>query len=85
MNRTLLALVLVAPLALGAAACAAELTVDGYPVAYVERPILESHHRRYTHHGVTVYEVNGRYYREHNGRWIVYHERPRELIEVTIR
>jgi predicted metal-binding protein len=41
--------------------------------------------RRWTHRGVAVYEVNGRYYREHDGRWIVWRERPRDLVEVVIR
>jgi hypothetical protein len=84
MKRTLLALTLVAPLAFGAVACAGSLTVDGYGAVYVDRPVIEGH-RRWTHNGVAVYEVNGRYYREYNGRWIVYHERPRELVEVVVR
>jgi hypothetical protein len=69
---------------LGISACAAELTVDGYPATYVERPRIERA-RRWRHGAVEVYEVDGRYYREHGGRWVVYRERPRELIEVTIR
>ncbi len=84
MHRTLLALVLVAPLALGAVACAATVTVDGYGAYYVDRPHWEGH-RRYAINGATVYEVDGRYYREHQGRWIVYRERPRELVEVVVR
>jgi hypothetical protein len=84
MKSTLLALTLAAPLALGAAGCAAELTVDGYGATYVERPVVERA-RRWTHRGVAVYEVNGRYYREHDGHWIVWRERPRDLVEVVIR
>jgi len=84
MHRTLLALTLVAPLAFGAVACAASLTVDGYGANYVDRPHWEGH-RRYNINGVAVYEVDGHYYREHQGRWIVYRERPRELVEVTVR
>ncbi len=80
MKRTLLALALVAPLALGTLACAGTLTVDGYGAEYVERPRIEGAHR-WMHNGVAVYEVNGRYYREHSGRWVVYRERPRELTE----
>jgi hypothetical protein len=71
-------------LMLGLSACAATVTVDGYGAAYCDRPVVE-HARRWHHRGVVVYEVNGRYYREHEGRWIVYHERPRELVEVTVR
>ena len=84
MKRTLLALALVAPLAFGAVACAGSLTVDGYGVEYVNRPAIEGA-RRYTHNGVAVYEVGGRYYREYQGRWVMYHERPRELVEVRVR
>ena len=84
MHRNLLALALAAPLAFGAVACAASLTVDGYGASYVERPRWEGH-RRYTMNGAVVYEVDGRYYREHEGRWVVYRERPRELVEVVGR
>jgi hypothetical protein len=84
MRRTVLALTLVAPLALCAAACAATVTVEGYHAEYVDRPVIEGH-RRWMHHSVMVYEVNGRFYREYGGRWIVYRERPRELVEVVVR
>jgi hypothetical protein len=84
MKSTLLALTLAVPLAFGAAACAASLTVDGYGAEYVDRPHIEGA-RRWQHNGAYVYEINGRYYREHSGRWVVYRDRPRELVEVTVR
>lgn len=84
MNRTLIAIALAAPLALGAVACAGTLTVDGYGATYTERPAIVGTHR-WTHHGVAVYEHNGRYYREYNGRWVYYHSRPHDLVEVVVR
>jgi hypothetical protein len=82
MKRALLALALAAPLVLGlgVGACAATLTVDGYEATWVDRPAVDRGHR-WVYHGATVYEVDGRYYREHEGRWVVYRERPRELVE----
>jgi hypothetical protein len=80
MNRLLFA---VGPaLMLGLSACAAWVTVDGVDVRYVDRPVIEGH-RRWMHRGVVVYEVDGRFYREHQGRWIVYRERPVELTVVV--
>ena len=85
MKRNLLALTLVAPLMLGTVACGAWFTVDGYDAQYVERPAGWEGGRRWRHHGVDVYEVNGRYYRQHEGRWVVYRERPRELVEFNVQ
>jgi hypothetical protein len=78
MNRILLALALA--FTLGASACAAWFTVDGYEVAYADVRPTEAH-RRWVHRGVAVYELDGHYYRQHEGRWVVYRERPRELEE----
>ena len=77
-------IMLIVPLAMFAAACAASLSVDGYEASYVERPAEIERYPHYAYRGTTVYEINGRYYREHEGRWVVYRERPRDL-EITVR
>jgi hypothetical protein len=77
-------IMLIVPLAIFAAACAASLTVDGYDAVYIDRPADIERYPHYAYRGAVVYEVGGRYYREHNGRWIVYRERPRDL-EITVR
>jgi hypothetical protein len=80
MKNKLFALVVVAPLLFGAVACGGWFGVDGsYHARWVARPAYEGH-PRYRWGNYTVYEVNGEYYREHEGRWIVYRERPRELV-----
>ena len=61
------------------AGCAATVTVDGYEARYVDAPVEYHRYPRYEYRGATVYEIDGRYYREYNRRWVVYHERPREL------
>ena len=72
---------LVAPLLLTSVACHAWFTVDGtYHARWVSRPVIEGR-PRWRHGTYVVYEVDGAYYREHEGRWIVYRERPRELVE----
>jgi hypothetical protein len=78
MNRLLLAIV--SALALGLSACAGWFTVDGFELRYVDRPTIEGHHR-WVHRGLVVYEVDGRYYREQEHRWVEYRERPRDLQE----
>ncbi len=80
MQRTLLALLIAAPLSLFAVGCHSWLVVDGYEVAYVDVPGDYARYPRYDYHGVAVYEVNGSYYRQHNNRWVMYRERPRELV-----
>jgi hypothetical protein len=78
MHRILLALSVT--LALGAAACAAWVDADGVQVRYVG-PVVTTGHRHYVSRGVDVWEVDGHYYRQHNGRWAEYRERPVELVE----
>lgn len=78
LNRLLFAVV--PALALGLSACAGWFTLDGYDYRYVDTVSIEGR-PHYVHNGVTVYEVNGRYYRQHNGRWMEYRERPRDLQE----
>ncbi len=77
MHRTLLAL---ATLAFGAAACAAWIDADGVQVRYVD-PIVTTGHKHYMYRNVEVWEVNGRYYRQHDGHWAEFRERPRDLVE----
>jgi hypothetical protein len=80
MKNKLFAFALVAPLLFGAVACSGWFAVDGsYHARYVGRPAYEGH-ARYRYGNYSVYEVNGEYYREHEGRWIQYRERPRELV-----
>jgi hypothetical protein len=79
MNRIVLAMI--ASISLSTAACAGWITVDGVQVAYVDtRPLIEGR-PHYLHRGRVVYEIDGRYYREHEGRWVVYRERPIDLQE----
>jgi hypothetical protein len=66
-------------LLLVAAGCSGYFTVDGYDAAYASAPAGYERSPRYMHHGADVYEVQGRYYRQYNNRWVVYRERPREL------
>ncbi len=67
-------------LMLAASACGAWFALDGYEARWAERPRVEGA-RRWTHNGADVYEVDGHFYREHQGRWAEYRERPRELQE----
>jgi hypothetical protein len=80
MKHKLFALALVAPLLFGVVACGGWFVVDGgYHARWVARPVIEGR-PRWRYNTYTVYEVNGAYYREHEGRWIEYRERPRELV-----
>ena len=54
--------------------------VDGYDAAYVEGPPPDvEYYPRYAFHDGYVYDVNGRYYHEHHGRWAVYRRAPAEI------
>jgi hypothetical protein len=65
---------------LGTVACHAWFSVDGtYHARWVDRPVIEGR-PRWRYHTYVVYEVDGAYYREYQGRWIVYRDRPRELV-----
>ena len=79
LNRVLFAIV--PALMLGLVACAGWFTVDGFECRYYDGNITVAGHRHFMHRGVDVYEVDGRYYRQHQGRWAEYRERPSDLQE----
>ena len=64
-----------------AAGCNGSVKLDGLEASYVDPPAGYEKAPRFDHHGVRVYEVGGRYFREYNGRWVVFHEKPRDLRE----
>ena len=64
-----------------AAACNGKLDIDGVEASYTDPPAGWEHAKRWEHNGAKVYELAGRYYREYNGRWVVYRERPKDLRE----
>jgi hypothetical protein len=78
--KTALHLIIGASLLL-VAGCAHYFVVDGYEASYADAPAQYERYPRYEYRGARVYEIGGHYYREYNGRWVVYRERPRELRE----
>lgn len=68
-------------LALGLAGCAGGyIDVDGYDAAYVEAaPVGIETYPRYAFRDGYVYDVNGRFYHQHNGRWVTYRTAPPEV------
>ena len=78
MKRALL--LFVAPLLISIAGCGAWLTVDGFEAERVQAPADIERGTRYSYHGTTVYEgADHRYYRQHEGGWVRYRERPHDL------
>jgi hypothetical protein len=78
----LVALVLPSSFALG---CAGYATVDGYDGAYVDPPppaVVVSPSYRF-HHGY-IYEGNGHYYHQHEGRWVAFRRLPPEAVRVRV-
>ncbi len=63
------------------AGCAATVTIDGHEAVYADAPANYERGRHWEHRGVVVYEVEGRYYRQYNGRWVYYRDRPSDLRE----
>ena len=61
-------------------ACAGTATIDGYDGEYVEAapPGIEVY-PRYPFRDGYVYDVHGRWYHQHGGRWVVYARSPREV------
>ena len=60
--------------------CTGYTELDGYEASYVDRPPPGiEYYPRYTFHDGYVYDVDGRYYHQHNGRWAVYHSAPAEI------
>lgn len=59
------------------AGCAGYATVDGYDATYVAAaPPGIYAYPRYPFHDGYVYNVHGRYYHQHNGRWVAYRHAP---------
>lgn len=76
----LVALVLPACFGLG---CAGYATVDGYDAAYVEAPPpAVVAYPTYRVRDGYVYESGGRYYHQHQGRWVTYRRLPHEAVRV---
>jgi hypothetical protein len=65
--------------ALALAGCGGYLTVDGYDAAYVDAPPDVEAYPSYAFQDGYVYDVNGRYYHNHGGRWVAYREAPPEV------
>jgi hypothetical protein len=68
-------------LALALAACGTGYVgVDGYDAAYVQAPPpgIDAY-PRYSFRDGYVYDVNGRYYHQHEGRWVAFRHEPPEV------
>ncbi len=63
--------------ALALVGCGGFVTVDGYDAAYVDAPPvgIEAYPSYEFGDGV-VYDVHGRYYHNHGGRWVAYRSPP---------
>ena len=61
-------------------ACSGYTEIDGYQARYVQQPPPGvEYFPRYPFHDGYVYDVQGRYYHDHNGRWAVYRTAPGEI------
>jgi hypothetical protein len=65
--------------ALALMGCGGFVTVDGYDAAYVDTPPPGEAYPRYAFQDGYVYDVNGRYYHNHGGRWVAYRNPPPEV------
>jgi hypothetical protein len=77
------AVVLPACLAMG---CAGYATVDGYDATYVDAPppaVVEA--PAYRVDDGYIYVSNGRYYHQHQGRWVTYRRLPPAAVRVNVR
>jgi len=63
-------------LCLTAPACGAYVTADGYDAVYVDAPIGIEAYPRYAWGDGYVYDVDGRYYHRHEGRWVEFRHAP---------
>ncbi len=60
-----------------AAGCAGYASIDGYDAAYVtSAPVGIEAYPRYRWDDGYVYDVDGRYYHEHRGRWVQFRRPP---------
>lgn len=67
-------------LALSVVGCAGGyVDVGGYDAEYVAAPVGIEAYPHYVYGGEYVYDVNGRFYRHYNGRWVAYHHPPPEV------
>ncbi len=67
-----------------AAASCGKIDIDGLEASYTDPPAGWEHAKHWLHNGARVYEIGGRFYREYNGRWVVFRERPRDLREERV-
>jgi hypothetical protein len=66
--------------ALGLPACGAGyVDYGGYDAEYVAPPVGVNSYPTYAYRGSTVYDVNGRYYAQRDGRWVHYRRPPPEV------
>jgi hypothetical protein len=81
---SVVALAFAPALALALPACAGGyVDVDGSDAAYVETaPVGIEAYPRYAFGDGYVYNVNGRYYHRHEGRWVVYRHAPAGMAHV---
>jgi hypothetical protein len=67
-------------------ACAGYATVDGYDAEYVDNaPANVEVYPQYRFADGYVYDVHGRYYHQHEGRWVAYRSAPRGMVRVERR
>jgi hypothetical protein len=52
------------------------VAVDGYDAAYVDAPVGIEAYPAYEFNDGVVYDVNGRWYHNHGGRWVSYRSPP---------
>ncbi|HEX3343120.1 MAG TPA: hypothetical protein VHS09_01055 [Polyangiaceae bacterium] len=52
------------------------VAVDGYDAAYVDAPVGIEAYPSYEFNDGVVYDVHGRYYHNHGGRWVAYRNPP---------
>jgi hypothetical protein len=53
--------------------------VGGYDAEYAPAPVGVEAYPTYPYRGETVYDVDGRYYARHEGRWVRYRQAPPEV------
>jgi hypothetical protein len=66
--------------ALGVSGCGAGYAdTYGYESDYVAPPVGVASYPSYTYRGAPVYDVDGRYYAQRDGRWMRYRHAPPEV------
>jgi hypothetical protein len=74
--RSVMSIAMILPVGLVDACAAHFATVDGYEAEYVDAPVNIETYPRYEFQDGYVYNVNGRYYHNHGGRWVAYRHEP---------